>query len=260
VALCVAVSHERYPTRAAREGRPDQTACWVLRLAGGETKELGNVRTLLEYVGADDPLAAIRDVRPGKPDPPDAIGTRDDGALVALEVTELVDQEVTARNVRAARKTIGQDPLERMKDTVQRVWDETGVIDAIQALLTEKDGKRLHGGPFTEYVVVLHTDEMMLTHGDAEPRLRGHKFNGLRQITGVRLLSRTIRRWKAIRRSASTSARSPWRIGPRGKDHAQERDRDQHHLVWGQSWASPRGKRVRACGRARLVRSAPWRA
>jgi len=153
------------------------------------TKELGVVRTLVENLSADDPLAPITEVRPGEPNrAPDAIATRADGERVGIEVTELVDEEVTTHNVQAMRKTVGQDPLERMKHTVQRVWDEAGVRTAIQALLTEKDGKTLHGGPFKEYVVVIHTDEMMLTHDDTERWLCDHMFTGFRQITSTYLL------------------------------------------------------------------------
>jgi hypothetical protein len=153
-----------------------------------ETKEVGVVKTLLDSVPADDPLAGVREIRPCKPDPPDVIGARGDGALVALEVTELVDQAATAHNVRAARETVGQDPLERMRHTVHRDWDETGLVAAVDALLREKDGKTLNGGPFEEYVVVLHTDEFALDHAEAEQWLRGHTFGGLRQITGAYLL------------------------------------------------------------------------
>jgi len=99
-----------------------------------------------------------------------------------------VDQEVTAHNVRAARKTVGQDPLERMRHTVYRDWDGAGLVAAVEALLREKDGKTLHGGPFAEYLVVLHTDDYMLDHAEAEEWLRGHTFGGLRQVTGAYLL------------------------------------------------------------------------
>ena len=63
------------------------------------TKELDVVRTLLGAAEADEVLAAVCEVRPG-PNPPDAIGTREDGALIAIEATELVDQEVLEHNVR----------------------------------------------------------------------------------------------------------------------------------------------------------------
>ena len=49
---------------------------WPVR----ETKELGVVKTLLESAHGDDLLASIREVRPGRPDPPDAIGARGAGA------------------------------------------------------------------------------------------------------------------------------------------------------------------------------------
>jgi len=93
-----------------------------------ETEELGVVKTLIAGLAAGDPLSTLRDLRPGRPDPPDVIGTREDGMLIALEVTELVDQEVTAHNVRAARNTVGLDPLERIRHTLYRDWDEAGFL------------------------------------------------------------------------------------------------------------------------------------
>lgn len=157
-----------------------------------ETKELNVVTTLLDSVPAADPLTAVRRLRLGKPDPPDVIGIREDGTLVALEVTELVDEEVTAHNVRVARETEGQDVLERMRHRVQRVWDQLGLIEAVDAALKEKDGKTLQGGPFEQYVVVLHTDEEMLDHDEAEQWLRGHRFAGMQQVVGAYLLFSSV--------------------------------------------------------------------
>ena len=152
-----------------------------------ETKELGVVRTLIDQTDANASLRLL-DVRPGRPDPPDAIGTRNDGAPVAVEVTELVDQDVTAHNVRVMRQSVGEDFIERGKKLEHRVWDAAGLIAAVQALLRDKDGKTLNGGPFAQYVVVIHTDEMMLTHVDAAEWLRGHLFPDMRQITDAYIL------------------------------------------------------------------------
>jgi hypothetical protein len=157
---------------------------WPVR----ETKELGVVKTLLESAHGDDLLASIREVRPGRPDPPDAIGARGaGGALVAIEVTELVDQDVTAHNVRVDRTMADKDWIERGQHRVMRVWDEAALVAAVDALLREKDGKTLHGGPFERYVVAVHTDEDMLDHHEADRWLQRHSFAGLAKITGAYL-------------------------------------------------------------------------
>jgi hypothetical protein len=142
-----------------------------------ETEELG----VVESVGG---ALAFRAVCPGQPDPPDAVGEREDGSLVAIEVTELVDEQVAGHNVKAVRHG-------RSHETVHRVWDEPGLVAAVEERLKAKDGVTLNGGPFAEYVVALHTDEMMLTHADAEAWLGGHTFTGMRQVTEAYLSSRT---------------------------------------------------------------------
>src|SRR5438552_16476131 len=144
-----------------------------------EIKELGVIQDLVKAVGGD--LAALT-IRPGRPDPPDAVGEREDRSLVAIEVTELIDQEVADRNIPLMKKSVGKDPLERMKEIVHRVWDKAGLLATIKERLLTKDGSTLQGGPFRDYVVVLHTDEAVLTHFDAREWLREHTFTGMRQV------------------------------------------------------------------------------
>jgi len=148
------------------------------------TKELGVVRALIETVGD---VLDFRAVRPGA-DPPDAVGERNNGTFEAIEVTELVDEAVTGRNVRSMRETVGQDPIERMKGLVQREWNEAGLVAAVEERLKAKDGVTLKGGPFEKYMVVLHTDEPLLMHADVERWLRDHTFAGMLQVTDAYLL------------------------------------------------------------------------
>lgn len=152
-----------------------------------ETKELGVVRQLLESMGDSGPLR-LREVRPGRPDPPDAVGTQEDGTLAAVEVTELVDPEAIRRNVSAARNSRSSDPIEQMKDRVVRIWDRPDLISAVEERLRAKDEVTLMGGPFERYVVVLHTDEPMLSVTDAQRWLAAHTFAGMSQITDAFLL------------------------------------------------------------------------
>ena len=144
-----------------------------------ETEELGVVQILIEAV--ESPPLEFRRVRPGTPDPPDVVGEREDGSEVAIEVTELVDEEVTGRNVRAVRKG-------RAHEAVYREWDRPALLAAIEERLKAKDSVKLHGGPYDDYVVALHTDEMALTHAEAESWLAGHTFVGLEKVTSAYLL------------------------------------------------------------------------
>jgi len=71
--------------------------------------------------------------------------------------------------------------------------------------LRDKDGKTLQAGPFSDYVVVLHTDEAMLTHFEANEWLREYTFSGMRQTTEAYLLFSYDPQPRAIRTFASTS-------------------------------------------------------
>lgn len=144
-----------------------------------EIKELGVIKDLVESVGGE--LARLA-IRPGRPDPPDAVGEREDGGLVAIEVTELVDQQVLAQNIRSERESAGMAPPEH------RAWDKPGLIAAIGGRLTAKDGVNLQGGPFQDYLVVLHTDEAMLSHSDASEWVGNQTFIGMKQIKDAYLL------------------------------------------------------------------------
>ena len=148
------------------------------------TEELGIARTLIDSAGGALPLS---DLRPGG-DPPDVECLRSDGARVAIEVTELTDEEAMSHNVPMMRKTVGQVPLERMKQTKVRDWDKAVFLEAVEERLKAKDTVKLKGGPFEEYVVVLHTDEPMLVHADAVEWLQGCTFTRMGKVTSAYLL------------------------------------------------------------------------
>jgi len=148
------------------------------------TKELGIVEDLIDAVPGHLALIAVR----RGPDPPDAVGEREGGGLVAIEVTELVDEKVTGHNVRAMRGSVGEDPLKRMSKLLLRDWDKAGIVAAVGERLRAKDGVTLKGGPYEEYVVALHTDEPMLSYADAVEWLGGQAFADMRQVTGAYLL------------------------------------------------------------------------
>ena len=167
---------ERALRKAARRIRPlDSYFDWPTK----PTKELGVVRQIIESVG--EPLT-FRAVHPGVPNStPDFIGERPDGTLVAIEVTELLDRKLMNKNVTAIKK--GRPEKVRF-----RAWEGSDLIAAIDERLKAKDGKELKGGEFPQYVVVLHTDEKMLAHADAEGWLQDQTFAGMRQVTEAYVL------------------------------------------------------------------------
>jgi len=72
---------------------------------------------------------------------------------------------------------------DRLEEHVYRDWRPVEVLDAVRERLKEKDSKTLHGGPFDEIVVVIHTDEPVISPREYESVLRYDIFCGLHQIT-----------------------------------------------------------------------------
>jgi len=107
-------------------------------------------------------------------DPPDCIATDEEGNTVGIEVSELVDEEAVRRNQQ------GKD--------VYRLWDADSVIDHIQQILLNKDGKPYQGGPYAKLILVIHTDEPEITPECYIPIIQQHTFAGMRQIDEAYLL------------------------------------------------------------------------
>jgi hypothetical protein len=110
-------------------------------------------------------------------DPPDCEAVGADEAPVAIEVTELVDPDaiVAHKNKR---------PYE-WKD-----WSREKLQDAVARLLIAKAARRksLKGGPYSEYIVLIYTDEPMLAYDTAVTLLDGTRFATSRHIDRAFLL------------------------------------------------------------------------
>jgi hypothetical protein len=120
------------------------------------------------------PLRELQARQPGD-DPPDCEGIDAEGRHIGIEVTELVDGDAIAR----ARRT---------GDNVWSTWDTPRIRAALDHLLTEKDSKTLHGGPYDEYLVLIHTDEPALTFEQIEAAVFGHSFPNLLQVQRAYIL------------------------------------------------------------------------
>ena len=70
----------------------------------------------------------------------------------------------------------------RLSQQVQwAIWDASRLRSELQCVL-ENDYKQLEGGPWSEYVVIIHTDEPALSIDQVELWLASHCFNRPQKI------------------------------------------------------------------------------
>ena len=96
------------------------------------------------------------------------------GELVAIEVAEVVCEDTARINAQ------GED--------VYRNWKPGELKAHILRLLSEKDGKNFHGGPYLAIIACLFTDEPMLTFNKAQLELEEQLFGSFKQLTAAFLL------------------------------------------------------------------------
>ncbi|MGH9868005.1 MAG: hypothetical protein ACREAA_07580 [Candidatus Polarisedimenticolia bacterium] len=110
-------------------------------------------------------------------DPPDCIAEVPSGAQVAFEVTELVSRQAVAQNIAAGRDRT------RSEDAVY--WDPSRepIVAKLQEILDGKDAMVHGGGPYSETVLVIHTDEFALSFDELAPELQNTGFKRTRRIT-----------------------------------------------------------------------------
>jgi hypothetical protein len=116
-----------------------------------QIKEHGVVECLLESMGKDGVIPFIG-LRPG-PSPnqaPDCIAEDEAGAMIAIEVTELVSRKAIAMN--------------QICKNVYRNWKPEEVINEVQNIITRKDCVTYFGGPYSKTILVIHIDEITLDH------------------------------------------------------------------------------------------------
>jgi hypothetical protein len=148
-----------------------------------DVAERGVAQALLENAGNEPgfPFSQLRSRMPNQ-DPPDCEALDCYGRRVAIEVTELVDPDsiVRARTDHSRRsRQVSPDALS---------WNRVLFVQRVGALLRSKDSKSLKGGPYEEYLVVIHTDEPELSHGVVLEWLSGHEFPAPAQIDRAYLL------------------------------------------------------------------------
>jgi hypothetical protein len=144
-----------------------------------DLEELGVATALAESLHGDGALffSKLRARGRGN-DPPDCEAVNPSGDAVAIEVTELVDPAA----IRAYRAGARYDWAD---------WDRAKFHAGISTALVEKDGKfpHLKGGPYAGgYVVIIHTDEPVLSFDVAAGFLTGHSFSAPTHVSRAYLL------------------------------------------------------------------------
>lgn len=138
-----------------------------------ERKELGLVELLFESMQkkGECPYSNPKNF---KPDPPDCTAEDEQGNLIGIELTELVDQESIERNERGG--------------AVYRFWDAADLIEKIESLIKKKDEKRFNGGPYKKIILLIFTDENDILPTEYIPFLQGVDFSKKSQIDEVYFL------------------------------------------------------------------------
>jgi len=135
-----------------------------------DLEELGPVQELAAALAAEgNPWLTKIQIRGRGSDPPDLEAVNQSGQRVAIEVTELVDGEA----IRAYKNGDHYAYAE---------WSKNKFLDEMQARISAKISRqsRLLGGPYPGgYVVVVFTDEPMLSAETVRTYLSGHRFAGL---------------------------------------------------------------------------------
>jgi hypothetical protein len=96
-------------------------------------------------------------------DPPDCVAVPE-GARAGIEVTELVDAEARKRT-RAGNWSLS-------------LWGRGPFLTRIQEIIDAKAAKPFQGGPYARKMLVIWTDEFMLSRQTVEGYLAGQSFSG----------------------------------------------------------------------------------
>jgi hypothetical protein len=113
-------------------------------------------------------------IRRNYTDPPDFIAFDQNNARLAIELTELVDQQTVELN--------------EQENNYYRKWNDEDLINKIEYLIHEKDGKSYHEGPYSKIILVIFTDEPTLSYKRCNQILNHHTFTEVNQINETYLL------------------------------------------------------------------------
>ena len=140
--------------------------------------ERGAARDILQEAGFD--VANLVSRAEGE-DPPDCEATLD-GYFSGVEVTELVHQELLEVNIKATKeRRAGQgedDFLAALRVRSHHNWDRNAFLAKLRERIDAKDKpSKQKGGPYSGYVLVIHTDEDALDRETVGRFLQGSAFH-----------------------------------------------------------------------------------
>jgi len=108
------------------------------------------------------------------PDPPDVVADLRAGGSFAIEVTELVDGHLVS-----TREHESGPP---------RFWLAGELSQTIDQVLTRKDSRPFHGGPYEATLVCIFTGEPLVSLDAATKEVGGTSFGPYKHVTGAYLL------------------------------------------------------------------------
>jgi hypothetical protein len=136
-------------------------------------KPMGELEASRDILRAAGMTVVDLQSREAEQDPPDCEATVD-GKWTGVEVTELVCEKTLARSLKAQReRAAGKEPK---KPEAYRVWEKSDFVNELQNQITRKDKATLKGGPYEQYILVIHTDEYLLDVDHVSRFLEGTNF------------------------------------------------------------------------------------
>ena len=139
-------------------------------------KELQILKSFIESMERKE-MSGWRNPHNSEEDPPDCLAEDEKGNLIAVEITELVDEKA---------RLLNEGGKNRAPKEVYRLWETEGIVQKIKSILQNKDKKCVHikkkMGNVKKVVLLIHTDEFELNKERLEMVLKGTVFNGLRNI------------------------------------------------------------------------------
>lgn len=151
--------------------RRRQYACYF-NTGDGDADESGAAVDLIESLSGDDRIeiqvGSLRSKGKGN-DPPDCGAMLTDGRRLGIEVTELIDQKSLAAHC-AHEGSKGISPL---------VYTKELFINRLQGRMNAKKRSlnALKGGPYDFLILLIITDELLLTYEDVSAWLDGASFD-----------------------------------------------------------------------------------
>lgn len=136
-------------------------------------KEVGVIDSLLESISTQR-APTYKNLRTSEKDPPDFLADTIYGGVAGFEIRELVDKAAIEQNEK------GIDDY--------RDWTNDEVVHELQQIIDDKDSKTFIGGPYEKLILVIPTDEPVLSYRQLKPILDDHKFNQTKQLHEAYLL------------------------------------------------------------------------